>query len=305
MRPSISLQAFHERRKHRLRLENVTKRYADGTRALDDVSLSLMAGLTGVIGPAGAGKSTLLNIIGARQLPDRGTVSFGEPEAVVSPALLRNLAAHVPTDAQVPPPVPVHVALEHFASFDETLGPQQRTERIDALLQHVQLWDARRLRVGELTRAMHGRLMLAIALLGSPRILLLDEPGRDLDRVEARDLLDILEATAEHRIVVVATAKADLFRDRCAHVAMLHRGRIVREGAVDRLIDDFRGRVWETRVRPETVPGLRHRHRILSTQCEPDAVTVVVLADEQPGAGFVMVEPELSHVYQYDLAEAG
>ena len=166
MHPSISVQAFQERRTQQLRVDHVTKQYVHGTRALDDVSLTLMSGLTCVIGPPGAGKSTLLNVLGARERPDQGTVCLGEIDAVDSPALLRTLVAHVPTDTRVPPPVPVHVALEHFAAFRDPSDPQLRLARVEAQLRRVDLWGARTLRVGELTPAMHWRMMLAIALLG-------------------------------------------------------------------------------------------------------------------------------------------
>ena len=302
MQPSISIQAFRERRTQQLRVDRVTTHSAQGTRALDDVSLTLTNGLTCVIGPPGAGKSTLLNVLGARERPDQGTVCLGEIDAVDSPALLRTLVAHVPTDTRVPPPVPVHVALEHFAAFRDPSDPQLRLARVEAQLRRVDLWGARTLRVGELTPAMHWRMMLAIALLGSPRLLLLDVPCHELDDNELLSLLDLAEEAAEHRFVILATSKAHLIRDRCVQVVLLHRGRVLREGAADRVLDEFQGRVWEARVTPEAVPYMAHRHRVLSAQPVEGGVSVVVFADEQPGAGFVVIEPDLTHVYHYDLA---
>jgi ABC-type multidrug transport system ATPase subunit len=302
VQPSISIQAFQERRTQQLRVDRVTKHSAQGTRALNDVSLTLMSGLTCVIGPPGAGKSTLLNVLGARERPDQGTVCFGEIDAVDSPSLLRTLAAHVPMDTRVPPPVPVHVALEHFAAFHESSVPQIRLARVEAQLRRVDLWGARTLRVGELTPAMHWRMMLAIALLGSPRLLLLDVPGHELDDAEFLSLLDLAEEAAEHRLVILATSKAHLIRDRCVQVVLLHRGRVLREGAADRVLDDFQGRIWEACVTPEAMPYMARRHRVLSAQPVGGAVTVVVFAEEQPGAGFVAIEPDLTHVYHYDLS---
>ena len=304
MHSSASIQALHERRTHQLRLERVTKQYAHGPRALDDVSLTLTSGLTCVIGPMGAGKSTLLNVLSARERPDQGTVSFGEIDAIGTPALLRTRVAHVPTDTRVPPPVPVHVALEHFAAFHEPSAPQIRLAHVEVQLRRVGLWHARTLRVGELTPAMHWRMMLAIALLGSPRLLLLDVPCHELDDAEFLSLLDLAEEAAEHRLVILATSKAHLIRDRCVQIVLLHRGRVLREGAADRVLDEFRGRVWEACVSPDAVPYMARRHRVLSTKPAGGGVTVVVFADEQPGAGFVAIEPDLTHVYQYDLAES-
>jgi ABC-2 type transport system ATP-binding protein len=302
MHPSISIQAFQERRTQQLRVDRVTKRYAHGTLALDEVSLTLTSGLTCVVGPAGAGKSTLLNVLSARERPDQGEVCFGDIDAIGSPALLRTLAAHVPTDTRVPPPVPVHVALEHFAAFHEPSAPQIRMARVEAQLRRVDLWGARTLRVGELTPAMHWRMMLAIALLGSPRLLLLDVPCHELNDAEFLSLLNLAEEAAQHRFVILATSKAHLIRDRCVQIVLLHRGRVLREGAADRVLDEFQGRVWEACVTPEALPYMAHRHRVLSTQSVEGGVSVVVFADEQPGAGFVVIEPDLTHVYQYDLA---
>jgi ABC-type multidrug transport system ATPase subunit len=302
MHPSIAIEALRERRTQQMRVDHLTKHYAHCPRALDDVSLTLMSGLTCVIGPPGAGKSTLLNVLGARERPDEGTVCFGEIDVLGGPALLRPIAAHVPRDTQVPLPMPVHVALEHFAALHAPSAPQIRSARVEAQLNRVGLWHARTLRVGELTPAMRWRMMLAIALLGSPRLLLLDAPCHELDDADFSSLLDLAEEAAEHRLVLLATSKPHLIRDRLVQIVLLHRGRVLRDGAADRVLDEFRGRVWEARVTPEAVPYMTHRHRVLSTQPVGGAVTIVVIADEQPGAGFVAIEPDLTHVYHHDLA---
>ncbi len=305
MRRALSIDAFHERRKQQLSLEHVTKIYPGGSRALDDVSLSLTKGLNVVLGPTGAGKSTLLNVMSAREAPDRGSVSYGDMAGDSNPMLLRGYAAFMPPAVRVPAPVPVHVALEHFAALDNPTGAQLRRARVDAQLRDVGLWGARALRVGELSPSMHRRFLLAIALLTSPRLLLLDELARDLNEADARAFLDVLEEIAEHRIVIVATSVAAVFRNRLAHLVVLRRGRVVREGPADRLVDDFSGRIWSSSVAPEAVHALARRHCVLSTQHANDVVTVVVCSDEQPGSGFVAVEPDISHVYQYDLAATG
>lgn len=303
MRPSISLHAFHERRKRQLCLDHVTKIFAGGTRALDDVSASLMTGLNCVVGPTGAGKSTLLNVISGRERPSRGTLRLGAVDGVRNPMLLQSLVAHVPMDSPVPPPVPVSVALEHFAAQQEPRA-RLRQALVDEQLRQLDLWHVRTLRVGELTPAMHWRLMVAIALLGAPQLLLVDEPACELDDTETGALMDVLEVVADDRIVIMATSNAHLLRDRCAHVLILNRGRIARDGAADRMVDDLRGRVWKASVLPEAAGDVAHRHHVLSTHNGNDATTVVVLADEQPGAEFVLVEPDLTHVYQYDLAHS-
>ena len=301
MRPSISLAAFHERRRHQLRMDHVTKIYARGARALDDVSLSLTPGLNCVIGAVGAGKSTLLNILSGRDRPDRGTVSFGAVDSGASPTLLRTITAYVPIDTPVPPPVPVSVAIEHFAALREPAVRPPRRVNVEAQLRQLDLWHARTLRVGELTPAMHWRLMLAIALLGSPKVLVIDEPAGALEDADLDAVMDLLETLAEERIVVFTTSNAHVIRDRCTHIVFMSRGRIVREGAADRVIDDFRGRVWTADVSREAAPHLTDSHLVLSTRYSDDMVTVVVFAHEQPGSSFAPVEPDLTHVYLYDM----
>jgi len=175
---------------------------------------------------------------------------------------------------------------------------------VEAKLRQVDLWETRGLRVGELSEAKRWRFAVAITLLTSPTALLLDEPTARLAPHDATALLSLLCELAEHRLVIVATHDARMLRELSTHVAVLYRGRVLREGAVDRLVDDLVGRVWSGSSTSEEMPRIAERHVLLAPAESGLGASVEVVADESPGPGFIRVEPDLQHVYRYSMALA-
>ncbi len=305
MRATVYLNELRARRERSLRVEHVTKSYPSGARALDDVTLSFSSGLCGIIGPDGAGKSTLVRILATEEKPDRGAVRYDGIDGRAHPDRLRAAVGTVANVPPVPAAVPVIVALEHFAARYGWTERRMRLAWVEAKLRQVGLWETRGLRIGELSDVMRWRFSVAMTLLTSPSALLLDEPTAALAPDDAAAFIAMLCELAEHRLVVVATQDARTLRDVATQVAVLHRGRVLREGAVDRLVDDLAGRVWRGMSSPVEMQYIVRRHVVLgSTPARESGATVHVVADESPGPGFVLVEPDLMHVYQHSMALA-
>lgn len=305
MRATVYLNVLRQRRERSLHVEHVTKIYPGGGRALDDVSLSFASGLCGILGPEGAGKSTLLRILAMQDTPDRGNVRYDGIDGRQHPERFRAALNAVERDPPVPASVPVVVALEHFASSVGWVERRMRIAWVEAKLRQVGLWETRGLRVGELSDIMRWRFSLARTLINSPTALLLDEPTRALAPDATDALLSLLRELAEHRLVIVATRDARTLRDVATQVAVLHRGMVLREGDVDRLIDELAGRVWAGTPSPAEMQRIAGRHVVLTPVPAGDAAaTVHVVADTSPGPTFVAVEPDLVHVYRYSMASA-
>ena len=248
MRAIDYLSELRARRDRALTMEQVTKCYPGGVRALDDVTLEFSTGLCALVGADGAGKSTLLRMVSTCDVPDRGHIRFGPIDAAVQPARLREIVATLPKAVGVAGSMSVRVALALHARHIAHSGVRPGEAGVDALLRLVGLWDLRNGGIDDLSIAMRYRLRLAMALLRAPSRLLLDEPTAGLDAAEATAFLEVLRELATHRLIIIATPDAWLLRDLSMHVALMHRGRVLRDGSVDRLVDDLYGRVWETSV---------------------------------------------------------
>ncbi len=305
MRSTMYLNVLRQRRERSLRVDRLTKIYPGGTRALDDVCLAFASGLCAVIGPENAGKSTLLRILSWNEVPDRGDVHYDGIDGRIHPDRLRAAMGTVASVPSVPATVPILVAMEHFATRCGWTEGRMRLAWVEAKLRQVGLWEMRGLRAGELPIALQRRFSLAVTLLTSPSVLLLDDPLESLAIEDAVALLALLSELAELRLVVFTTDDAGALGDAVTHMAVLHHGRVLRDGTVDRMVDDLAGRIWSGTLPVEQVPPLASRHVLLGQTREISAsaaASVVVVADESPSPDFVLVEPELSHVYQHSIA---
>jgi len=299
-----------ERRRRSLRVEHVSKTYPSGVRALTDVSLSFERGLCALLGADGSGKSTLLHVIAALQPPDEGCVHFRDVDAVAHPHRLRRVVSCVMGDLQLVPVVPVRVALEHFARLQLSEGhvtgePAPSAADVESLLDRVGLTGCQAQHVGELSLGMMRRLGIAVALVTNPELLLLDEPLNGLTPDERSDLRALMVDIAQEMLVLFTTADPDDLTLQCAEVALLCQGRLLLEGATDRIVDDLRGRVWLGTVPRGQLEAMSEQHEIVDATAVGDQVTVRVLSDEELGSRFTMVEPTLADAYWHliDTAE--
>ncbi len=286
-----------------LRIEHLSKSYGLGVRALDDVSLSIPAGVFGLLGPNGAGKSTLMRTLATLQQPDSGRIHFGDIDVLAQPGRLRAVLGYLPQDFGLYPTMRADETLDHFATLKGLTRDAERRERVQALLQQVNLWEVRAQRVGGFSGGMRQRLGIAIALIGAPRLLIVDEPTAGLDPAERNRLLDLLTDIAGDALVLLSTHLVEDVRDICACMAVLDAGHVVAQGAPEQLIDAIRGRLWRKRIARDERDAYRTRYAVISSRRVAGGTTVHVVSETDPGNGFSPLEPDLEDVYFHLLCD--
>ena len=282
-------------------VDNLRKTYPNGVRALDGISLTVGAGMFGLLGPNGAGKSTLMRTLATLQLPDSGTIRFGDLDVLAKPDELRRILGYLPQEFGLYPQLSAEVTLDHFAALKGVLDSRQRKSLVADLLQQTNLFDARKKSVGSLSGGMKQRLGIAIALAGSPKLLIVDEPTWGLDPTERHRFLNLLAEIGQEIVVLLSTHIVEDVRELCQSIAIVDKGRVVLSGDPRQIVDTLRGKLWRRQVDKRELPSLQASHRVISTQLLAGVPVAHVYADSAP-AGFEALEPDLEDVYFYHLA---
>jgi len=287
-----------------LNLHDVSHVYANGTRALDHVTLSIPRGMYGLLGPNGAGKSTLMRTIATLQTPTEGTIRFGETDVIAQPEMLRRTLGYLPQDFGVYPRVSAAEMLDHMAVLKGVTSPADRMATVESLLQQTNLWSVRKKALSGFSGGMRQRFGIAQALIGNPELIIVDEPTAGLDPEERNRFLNLLAEIGENVVVILSTHIVDDVSDLCPRMAVLAGGRVRLEGAPHELIRAARGRVWMKTMGRGELAACRERHEVLSTRLFAGRTIVHVLADGDPGDGFVPVDAGLEDVYFSTLAQS-
>ena len=272
--------------------------YADGTRALCDVDLAVGVGLFGLLGPNGAGKSTLMRTLATIQQPsDPGEVRFGEIDILREPARLRRVLGYLPQDFGVYPGISVERMMEHLAVLKGIVGRHERREQVETLLRQVNLHEARGKALAELSGGMRQRFGLAQALLGRPRLIIVDEPTAGLDPEERFRCLDLLAAAAEQAVVILSTHLVADVEALCSRMAILAGGRVVMSGAPADLVGSLAGRVWRKEVDRAELAMLESSGSLLSSRLVSGRIVANVFSETPPGPDYKPVQPTLEDGY--------
>jgi len=285
-------------------LDAVTHVYANGTRALDDASLEIPRGMFGLLGPNGAGKSTLMRCVATLQTPSSGRITFDGIDVMAEPQKLRATLGYLPQDFGVYPRVSALALLDHLAVLKGVSARGERQEMVEALLQQVNLWDVRKKAVAGYSGGMRQRFGIAQALIGAPKLIIVDEPTAGLDPEERQRFNNLLSEIGEQVVVILSTHIVEDVAELCPRMAIIHAGRIVLQGAPGELVRTVAGRIWQQQVPRDAVAALRERHRVISTRLRGGETQVQVLADAAPAPGFEPVEPTLEDLYFATLDQA-
>jgi ABC-type multidrug transport system ATPase subunit len=280
-----------------LTISNLTKTYANGVRALDGVTLTIGSGLFGLLGPNGAGKSTLMRTIAALQEPDSGSITLDGDDVVANPEELRRKLGYLPQDFGVYPGVSAVALLDHIAVLKGILDTRRRAEQVSSVLQLANLYDVRKNAVSTYSGGMKQRFGIAQALLGAPRLIIVDEPTAGLDPEERNRFHNLLSEIGEDAVVLLSTHIVEDVSDLCPNMAILAGGRVRLEGSPARLIAALEGKLWRKAVPKAAVDGYRRKHNVISTRLFAGQTQLHVLADERPEPGFEPVAPNLEDVY--------
>jgi ABC-type multidrug transport system ATPase subunit len=284
----------------RLRVTGLTKTYPNGIKALAGVDLDVGPGLYGLLGPNGAGKSTLMRTLATLQAPDAGCIEFDGVDVLASPERLRRLLGYLPQQIGAYPGVSGRDLLERFAWLKGRTDRRERRAEVATLLERVNLSQAAGQAVATYSGGMLRRFGIALALLGSPRLLIVDEPTAGLDPAERNRFHRVLADVAAEAVVLLSTHIVEDIESLCGRLAIMAEGRIVAEGPPAGMIAELDGGLWSRVVpRGEPLPEAVHLSAV------PLGTLAVVQAKEAPGDGFVPHAPRLEDVYHVALATAG
>ena len=281
----------------------LSKTYPNGVKALKNLSLSIGNGMFGLVGPNGAGKSSLMRTIATLQDPDSGSISLDGTDVLRQKDEVRKILGYLPQEFGVYPKISAFDMLHHLAVLKGVTSAGERKESIDALLQQTNLWEVRKKALSTFSGGMKQRFGIAQALLGNPRLIIVDEPTAGLDPTERNRFLNLLSSLGSDRTVILSTHIVDDVRQLCPRMAIIASGELLLEGAPSEALAALNGKVW-SKVVPadDEVRDLERLLHVISTHLVGGQHEVRVYAESSPGNEFSPVESNLEDVYFLNLA---
>jgi ABC-2 type transport system ATP-binding protein len=280
-----------------LSISRLSKTYANGVQALRDVSLDIPKGMFGLLGPNGAGKSTLMRTLATLQEADSGTAVLDGLDVLRNKEEVRKILGYLPQEFGVYPRISAEVMLDHFALLKGIANARERREVVRALLQQTNLYDVRKRNLGTFSGGMRQRFGIAQALLGDPRLIIVDEPTAGLDPEERNRFLNLLSEIGENVVVILSTHIVEDVSDLCSRMAILSGGRVLLAGAPQELIDHLRGAIWEKAIAKSELDACKREHQVISTRLFAGRTLIHVYSPVQPGDGFEPATADLEDVY--------
>jgi len=284
-------------------ISGLSKTYPNGVKALKDISLSIGNNMFGLLGPNGAGKSTLMRTIATLQDPDSGTIHLDTIDVVTQKNEVRKVLGYLPQEFGVYPKMSAIDMLNHLAIMKGITSATERKEMIDTLLHQTNLWDVRKKALSTYSGGMKQRFGIAQALLGNPRLIIVDEPTAGLDPAERNRFLNLLSSIGREVTVILSTHIVDDVRELCPRMAILANGRLLVEGAPSDALAALQGKIWSKVVSSDDeLRALESRMHIISTHLIGGQHEIRVYSDFDPGDGFRRVDSSLEDVYFLNLS---
>jgi ABC-type multidrug transport system ATPase subunit len=280
-----------------LQIENLSKQYRNGTRALQNVSLTIPQGMFGLLGPNGAGKSTLMRTLATLQEADSGRAVLGEIDVLRQKDAVRRVLGYLPQEFGLYPKVSAEDLLTHFAVLKGISNGKERRDVVQALLQQTNLYEHRKQALGSFSGGMKQRFGIAQALLGNPRLIIVDEPTAGLDPEERVRFHNLLSAIGQNVIVILSTHIVSDVTDLCRSMAIIHEGRVRVAGNPFELVAELEGMLWRKSIAQDEVAKYRDRFQLISMRLFAGQTLVHVLSATQPEPGFEPVAPDLEDFY--------
>jgi ABC-2 type transport system ATP-binding protein len=281
-----------------LRIENLSKVYPNGVRALDDVSLTIPRGLFGLLGPNGAGKSTLMRILATLQEADSGTVTLNGLNVLKQKEEVRKILGYLPQDFGVYPKVSALDMLDHLALLKGFVRGRERREFVNALLQRVNLYEVRKKALTGFSGGMRQRFGIAQALIGNPALLIVDEPTAGLDPSERNRFYNLLSEVGENVIVILSTHIVQDVMELCTNTAIIDHGRVMFAGAPEIAIRELDGKIWQRTIAKAELPDYEKRFKVISNKLVAGRPQIHIYSDVPPADdGFLAATPDLEDVF--------
>ncbi|MFD2516014.1 ABC transporter ATP-binding protein [Pontibacter locisalis] len=285
-----------------LQITNLSKTYPNGVQALKNVTLTIPKGMYGLLGPNGAGKSTLMRILATLQEPDSGSAHLSDIDVVNQKEEVRKTLGYLPQEFGVYPKASAESLLDYFAVLKGITNRASRKEVVEALLRQTNLWEVRKQKLGGFSGGMRQRFGVAVALLGNPKLLIVDEPTAGLDPAERVRFLNLLSELGENSVVILSTHIVEDVSELCTNMAIINKGQILLEAQPLQAVAALQGHIWRKLIEKKTLPFLEQEHQVISTKLLSGRTLVHIYSQEDPGNGFELIEPDLEDVYFSTMA---
>jgi len=287
-----------------LKIENLSKTYANGVQALKNVNLNIGKGMFGLLGPNGAGKSSLMRTIATLQEPDTGSITFGDIDVLNQKEELRKSLGYLPQEFGVYPKISAEVLLDHLAVLKGIMDKKERKALVEALLQKTNLYHARKKNLGGYSGGMKQRFGIAQALIASPKLIIVDEPTAGLDPAERNRFHNLLSEIGENTVVILSTHIVDDVKELCTDMAVINKGEVLLNGNPLKAIDDMQGMIWKKQVSKNEVNDYKAQFNVISDRLIAGKPILHVWSETQPDPSFEPVATDLEDVYFSSIFKA-
>ncbi|MGV8814601.1 MAG: ABC transporter ATP-binding protein [Gelidibacter sp.] len=284
-----------------LSIQNLNKTYPNGTKALNNVNLEIHKGMFGLLGPNGAGKSTLMRTIATLQIADSGSIIFDGIDVFAQPEELRKVLGYLPQDFGVYPKVSAEMMLNHIAKIKGIHSAVDRKAYVADLLNQVNLYQFRKRNLGDYSGGMRQRFGIAQALIGNPKLIIVDEPTAGLDPLERNRFHNLLSELGEDAVVILSTHIVDDVVNLCTNMAVFNDGGVVVQGNPQDLSNSLNGKVFRKRIEKIEIEHCQAEYIVLSTYLRSGHMNVNVFSEVHPGEGFEIVNNNLEDFYFYSI----
>lgn len=280
-----------------LHLSDVSKTYPNGVQAVNGVSLKINNGMFGLLGANGAGKSSLMRTIASLQEPTKGSITFNGVDIILKPQYIRENLGYLPQEFGVYPKVSAEKLLNHLALLKGIINAKERLHQVEALLHQTNLYQHRKKAVATFSGGMRQRFGIAQALLGNPKIIIVDEPTAGLDPEERNRFLNLLSEIGESVIVILSTHIVEDVHNLCKSMAILSEGKILKVGNPVELVNSIQGKVWSKIINKQELQAYKNGFKVISTTLVSGETQIKVASDSKPEAGFNSVKAGLEDFY--------
>ncbi len=282
---------------NKLIVKNLSKTYSNGVKALDDVSIEIENGMFGLLGPNGAGKSSLMRTIATLQDADQGSIIFNDIDVFSNPDELRKNLGYLPQEFGVYPRITAEQLLDHMSILKGISNAKERKEQVEYLLHKVNLYDKKNKSVKGFSGGMKQRIGIAQALIGNPKLIIVDEPTAGLDPGERNRFYNLLADVGKEVVVILSTHIVDDVRELCTKMAIMNFGQLVFHGSPQTAIDDLEGKVFQKVVEREELEDYAKEFSIISNKMIAGKPVIHIFSEINPGKGFEVVRPNLEDVF--------
>ncbi len=278
-------------------IDNLSKTYSNGIKALQNISLEIPTGMFGLLGPNGAGKSTLMRTIATLQEADQGSIKLGNIDVLKQKNELRQVLGYLPQQFGLYPKISAEVLLNHFAVLKGIIHKNERQELVKALLHKTNLYEVRKQNLKGFSGGMKQRFGIAQALLNNPKLLIVDEPTAGLDPLERNRFYNVLSELGEHTAVILSTHIVDDVKELCTNMAIINQGQVCLKGQPLQILESLKDKVYKKTIEKQELSLYKENYQVISEKLFLGKPTIHILSDVNPGNGFSLINAELEDVY--------